>query len=76
MTEYALVDPSIHKPKQLNQKGRCCGVKPLKYLRDRHFFCCRCDRSYSLDTGAQIENWAWRQIGDGFQSTTKRKVSA
>jgi transposase-like protein len=44
---------------KLDAKGRCCGRKPIKYRREPHYFCSRCDRAYSLDTGEQIANWAW-----------------
>jgi hypothetical protein len=48
----------------LDDKGRCCGRKPLVYKRasgPRHpagLFCCRCDRSYTAD-GEPQANWAW-----------------
>lgn len=74
MTEYVLVDLKIHVPQKLDAKGRCCGVKPLRYKHDPHFFCCRCNRAYSLDIGHQIPNWAWKEVAGGFQSTTRRKV--
>lgn len=44
---------------KLDKKGRCCGKKPIKYKRDDHYFCPRCDRSFSLETEYQIESWAW-----------------
>lgn len=46
---------------RLNEKGQCppCRRKPLTYKRDGHFFCCRCDRAFSMATGEQIVNWAW-----------------
>lgn len=45
----------------LDDKGRCCGRKPLVYKRPNHYlFCCRCDREFSPD-GKQRENWAWRK---------------
>lgn len=53
----------------LDEKGRCCGRRPLRYKIDRGpcypsgWFCPRCDRAYSV-AGAQIENWAWGH-GDG-----------
>ena len=56
----------------LDDKGRCCGRKPLVYKRDRPDgiagewrFCFRCDRAYSPD-GKQINNWAWRGTPAGF----------
>ena len=52
----------------LDDKGRCCGKKPLDYKggnvaspRIPHKFCPRCDRAYDRETGKQIENWAWVQ---------------
>lgn len=50
---------------RLDEKGRCCGRKPLKYKgfnAARGYFCFRCDRNFDLDTGEQIENYAWRKI--------------
>lgn len=46
---------------QLDHRGRCpmCQVKPLKYVREPHYFCHRCDRAFDLDAGIMIENWAW-----------------
>jgi len=46
----------------LDDKGRCCGRKPLVYKRDGHLFCTRCDRSYSISTKEQIANWAWMLV--------------
>ena len=55
---------------QLDDKGRCCGAKPMIYKRPHppssvapYRFCPRCDRAYDMD-GQQIENWAW-VIRDG-----------
>lgn len=52
---------------KLDAKGRCCGRKPIVY-KSGYFtregpqkFCDRCDRSFSLNTGEQIENWAWKK---------------
>jgi hypothetical protein len=75
---------SVYEPKHLDGVGRCecCQRKPLvhrrcriKSGRTRGHFCSRCDRAYSLETGAQIENWAWRAVDGGFQSTAKRPTS-
>jgi len=52
--------------KRLDEKGRCCGRKPLMYKRRRMLFCCRCDREYALDPPhEQRENWAWKRRVDG-----------
>jgi len=51
--------------KKLDEKGRCCGRKPLVYKRRQGLlnpsglFCCRCDRHFDPETGEQIENFAW-----------------
>lgn len=58
---------------KLDDKGRCCGRKPLVYKRDKHLFCCRCDRSFDMD-GNQITNWAWRDSGKGFEPTSPRRA--
>jgi hypothetical protein len=54
--------------KFLDDKGRCCGRKPLTYrtsvdsfVRGPHRFCVRCDAAYPTDEAGQIENWAWRK---------------
>lgn len=51
---------------KLDDKGRCCGKKPIDYKSGRHTpegspqkFCDRCDRAYDRETGEQRENWAW-----------------
>jgi hypothetical protein len=49
---------------KLDNKGRCCGRKPIVYKRNPHLFCCRCDRAFDLD-GNQIENWAWQRVPSG-----------
>ena len=52
-------------PAILDERGRCCGRKPLTYKRTRHYFCPRCCSAFALDTGQQIENWAWKRQADG-----------
>lgn len=49
------------EPLRLDNKGRCsnCLAKPIPYRRNRQFFCHRCCRHYSMDTGEQQPNWAW-----------------
>ena len=50
----------------LDEKGRCCGRKPSVYRHPQpHLFCWRCDRVFDPETEAQIENWAWRRVGQG-----------
>lgn len=51
---------------KLDEKGRCCGRKPIHYKggawnspAQPEKFCSRCDRAYSPITGEQIANWAW-----------------
>ena len=50
---------------RLDDKGRCCGRKPIDYKgrgsspEKPHKFCDRCDRAFDRVTGEQIENWAW-----------------
>lgn len=67
------ITPAVHS---LDERGRCCGRKPLVYKRPRpgHFFCARCDRAFNLETGIQTENWAWKFSSTGFV-TTKRSAS-
>lgn len=47
----------------LDDKGRCCGRKPLVYRRPPHLFCDRCCRAFNAH-GRQIENWAWTAAPD------------
>lgn len=54
----------------LDQRGRCCGRKPLHYKGGSWNsparpmkFCDRCDREFDPVTGEQRENWAWRFEG-------------
>lgn len=51
----------------LNEKGQCpsCRIKPLVYKRPPRKFCHRCDRTYSLETGVQQQNLAWRTMDGG-----------
>lgn len=51
--------------RKLDDKGRCCGRKPIAYKRPAHLFCTRCDRSFDLN-GEQKNNWAWVKNGEGF----------
>lgn len=63
----------------INEKGQCCGRKPLAYKgrrADRQLLCCRCDRSYDLDTKQQRENFAWvRNEAGEFVSAPPKKYS-
>ena len=66
---------------RLDNKGRCCGRKPLVY-RGRnttstgpHRFCARCDRAYDLEENEQIPNWAWKKgKNDEWECQTNRKA--
>jgi hypothetical protein len=47
---------------KLDEKGRCCGRKPLVYRGSNpHRFCTRCDRAYHATENEQLENWAWKR---------------
>lgn len=61
--------------KMLDDKGRCCGRKPIKYKRDPHYFCMRCDRSYDVYNFEQVENWAWRWVNGRFQPRSKTEYN-
>jgi hypothetical protein len=52
----------LSAPMILDEKGRCCGRKPLTYKREGHRFCDRCSRAYHLYNNHQIDNWAWKQL--------------
>lgn len=52
---------------KLNEKGQCCGRKPIHYKGGSPisppdapmFFCDRCCRAYDVKTGVQKDNWAY-----------------
>ena len=44
---------------KLNEKGQCCGRKPLVYKRQGIKFCPSCDRDFDINTGEQRPNFAW-----------------
>jgi hypothetical protein len=56
-----VVEPARH----LDEKGRCCGCKPLVYKRKGIRWCARCSRYYDINTGEQVEDWAWVKTSDG-----------
>jgi len=62
----------IVSAKQLDEKGRCCGRKPLVYRRPHHrFFCHRCHAEFDPETGKQIPNWAYYRLdNDRFEART------
>jgi hypothetical protein len=55
---------------KLDEKGRCCGRKPLLYklplgeCMAPFRFCPRCDRAFDVE-GEQIPNWAYRRDKSG-----------
>lgn len=57
------------KQQNLDDKGRCCGRKPIRYAKGMlgfpYLFCARCDRSFNLE-GQQIPNSFWGKFGDKF----------
>ena len=61
----------IYPIKSLDDKGRCCGRKPIVYKREGHSFCPRCDRAFDLETGVQVENWMWRWSPGSFVNGVK-----
>lgn len=49
----------VSGPRKLDEKGRCCGRKPLIYKKpDFHYFCWKCNREFGKD-GIQRSNWAF-----------------
>lgn len=65
----------------IDDKGRCCGRKPIHYKggawNSPHrpmLFCCRCDREYDPVTLEQQENWAWRRGSNGVWVCTTKKA--
>lgn len=68
---------NICTAKTLNERGQCCGRKPVVYKRPPHLFCTRCDASYSPETGKQIPNWAYYKLDDDrFECRTTRVAPA
>jgi hypothetical protein len=61
MIDQSAVEPGLI----LNEKGRCpaCEKKPLVYKRRHMKFCCGCLRHFDIDTGKQIESFAWKAAG-------------
>lgn len=65
---------TFHEAEVLDDKGRCCGRKPIVYKGGSwrspapQRFCCRCDRSYGLNDPNQIPNWAYEATEGGFLS--------
>lgn len=57
--------------RQLDEKGRCCGRKPMVYKSTwstadgPHRYCPRCSRAYHLTENVQLHNWAWKKLPDG-----------
>jgi transposase-like protein len=49
----------------LNERGQCpiCKRKPTVYKRKHYKFCARCNRSFDIETGEQVENWAYKKVG-------------
>lgn len=66
--DLAAYTPEKSSPVKLDAKGRCpnCLLKPLSYKRAGHRFCHRCCRSFDMESGAQIQNWAWLRTEAGF----------
>lgn len=57
--------------KRLDDKGRCCGRKPLVYKLPPRLFCFRCDAAFDPGTGKQIPNWAYPLKGALQERETK-----
>jgi hypothetical protein len=58
----------------IDEKGRCCGVKPLVYKRPtHHLFCCRCDAEYDFPSLEQKNNFAWVKVDGKFEMTPLMK---
>jgi hypothetical protein len=50
--------------KTLNDRGQCCGRKPIVYKRPHHLYCARCNASFSPETNKQIPNWAYYRLDE------------
>lgn len=66
---------------KLDDKGRCCGRKPILYkgkyttAAGPQRYCPRCDRAYDIEENEQIRNWAWEQVNGEWQRTTGKAIS-
>lgn len=68
----------------MDDKGRCCGVKPLYYkggswrspLQAPMYFCCRCSREYDGATKIQRPNFAWKFVNGEFVPVTDKARAA
>ena len=58
--------PQILAPVRLDDKGRCCGRKPIVYKRKAEYYCARCHRVFDIDSGEQIQSWAYLATDGGF----------
>jgi hypothetical protein len=66
----------ITAPKTLDDKGRCCGRKPIVYKRPHHFYCDRCDAAFDPSDGKQVPNWAYYKLDETrFEARTTRAIS-
>ncbi len=69
--DAAIAGKTKEAGKKLDDKGRCCGSKPIDYKtwsrtgERPHKFCHHCCRAYERGTGEQIENWAWHRDDAG-----------
>lgn len=63
--------PATRRIAKLNDRGQCCGRKPLVYKRPaHHLYCTRCSAELDPITGVQQANWAWVPDGDAFVATS------
>jgi hypothetical protein len=54
----------ILPPQTLDEKGRCCGRKPLPYKRDGLRACLRCSRHYHLTENRMVDGWRFLANGN------------
>lgn len=63
--------------RSLDEKGRCCGRKPISYKRPPRLFCDRCHAAFSPETGRQVPNWAYFQLDENrFEARTSAAHSS
>lgn len=61
--------PATKRRATLNEKGQCCGRKPIVYKRPHRFFCTRCCAEFD-PSGEQVGNWAWQADGKDYVATS------
>ena len=60
--------------KHLDDKGRCCGRKPIVYKSTQLLFCSRCGADYNM-AGEQVPNWEYPRLTDIMSASVRSSAS-